>query len=106
MKSATTPFTQLHRMSLALFTELERLVGKEHMKNLCQDYLEKHSASASVSASATASATAISDASGSRMWKDCSGEDMGVYPKSWIPAPRLKTPPKIHRTILRNTELS
>ena len=102
MKSATNPFTQLHRMSLALFTELERLVGKEHMKNLCQDYLAKHSASAS----ATASASAISDASGSRMWKDCSGEDMAVYPKSWIPAPRLKTPPKIRRTILHNPDLS
>ena len=95
MKSATTPFTQLHRMSLALFTELERLVGKEHMKNLCQDYLAKHSPSAST----------ISDASGSRMWKDCSGEDMAVYPKSWIPAP-LKAPPKIRRTILHNPDLS
>ena len=83
-------------MSLTLFAELQRLVGKEHMKNLCQDYLAKHSASAS------ASATTISDASGSRMWKDCSGEKLDEAK----PLSHLKTPPKIHRTILRKTDLS
>ena len=54
-------------MSSALFKELENIVGKHEMAHLCQDYLVQHAL----------------DNSGNRVWKDCSGESMAVYPKAW-----------------------
>ena len=54
-------------MSSALFKELEYIVGKHEMLLLCQDYLAQHAI----------------DNSGNRVWKDCSGESMAVYPKAW-----------------------
>jgi len=67
-------------MSSALFKELENIVGKDQMAHLCQDYLVQHAL----------------DDSGNRVWKDCSGESMAVYPKAWqTPTKGPKTPIKI-----------
>lgn len=59
-------------MTLTLFAELEKVLGKECMKNLCETYLIKYAI----------------DNSGARVWKDCSGEE---HPKE------TRTPPKIVR---------
>jgi hypothetical protein len=67
-------------MSSALFKELEKIIGKDQMAHLCQDYLVQHAL----------------DNSGNRVWKDCSGESMAVYPKAWqTPTKESKTPIKI-----------
>jgi len=55
-----------------LFYELELIVGKEKMQNMCEQYLAKIRL----------------DSSGNRFWKDCSGESMAIYPTIW------KTPTK------------
>ena len=79
-------------MSSSLFNELELVVGKEKMKKLCEQYLLKY----------------VLDNSGNRTWKDCSGEDMAIYPSAWrtpekkskileAPGAPLKDPPRIVR---------
>ena len=54
-------------MSLPLFKELENIVGKDVMKNLCKEYLIRD----------------LIDNSANRVWKDCSG----VYPQAWTTQP-------------------
>ena len=68
-------------------------MGKEKMKNLCEEYLTKYSL----------------DNSGNRFWKDCSGEDIHVERPIWKtptkaakssispPGAPLKAPPRIVR---------
>ena len=57
-------------MSLPLFKELENIVGKDVMKNLCKEYLIHD----------------LIDNSANRVWKDCSG----VYPQAWTTSPALE----------------
>jgi len=55
-------------MSLALFFELEKIVGRQAMQHLCQQYMYE-----------------CADGSGNRLWTDCSGHTISsiVHPPSF-----------------------
>jgi hypothetical protein len=64
-------------MSLPIFFELERIVGREIMRRLCQQYLYE-----------------CADGSGNRFWSDCSGEVAGSNLSTIFPESSFTTPPK------------
>ena len=64
-------------MSLSILFELEKIVGREKMRRICEQYMYE-----------------CADGSGTRFWKDCSGEGFGSNLSSIFPASSFATPPK------------
>jgi hypothetical protein len=92
-KIEQTPLTQTlspARMSLTLLFELEKLVGRNEMRRICEQYMYE-----------------CADGSGNRFWADCSGEPPSSVAQvsSFITPPKeesvleplLKSPPRIVR---------